>query len=233
MLLVLKNIFTVFSPLSIFVISLFTGCGGDKSPVESQEPSYFITVKYGSSSIEVNLDELNRHNIDGVEAVKLSDLIDTSIVTESHNHAYRIIGKDGFYAHMKGNPDNTWEQLQWGYILLPTMRVSFDPSLELQGSYNIKDMVEMKILRKVDLVTPADSLIQFIIEDMTQTAFKDSLTGIKLTEFIPSDIVDDPRAFSYDLIAADEYSVTISYEQLLEGYYVIEYDRVLYSNPEI
>ena len=68
---------------------------------------------------------------------------------------------------------------------------------------------------------------------MTTEAFEDSLTGISLTEFIPSDVLGKPSSYSYNLVAADNFSQTITYEQLLEGYYVLEEDRVLYRNIEI
>jgi len=219
---------TVFSTALISVI----GCGSDKSPTKDNE-TYSFTITFGSSSIEIDAGELTRHTIDGVEGVLLSDIADTFILTEPQNHAYRLIGDDGFYAHIKGNPDNTCEHIQSGYFILSTMRIFFDPVLELPGRYNIKNAVEMKILRKIDIITPADSLVQFIIEEMTTTAFDDSLTAVKLTEFITPDITDNPSAYSYELIANDDYTRTISFDQFREGYYVIEYDRVLYSIADI
>ena len=231
-LIVFKKSIFVFIALCAVILINFSGCGDDKSPTISEE-SYFITVTFGSSSRQVNLAELNRETIDGEEAVKLTDLVDISAVIYPQNHAYRFIGEDGFYAHIKGNPDNTWEQIQSGYILLTSMNTTFDPSLELPSRYNIKNTAEMKILRKIDIVTPADSLIQFIIDEMTQIAFEDTLTGIPLTGFVSTDIIDNPSAHAYDLVAADDYTVTISYEQFMEGFYIIEYDRILYTNPDI
>ena len=227
-----KKSFIIFIAVSSIALVYFIGCGEDKSPTRSEE-TYSLTVTLGSSSTAVNLDNLDKHTIDGEEAVMLADIVDTSIVIYPQNHAYRIIGEDGFYAHMKGNPDNTWEQLQSGYIILSRMSSYFDPSLELPGRYNIKDAAEMRILRKVDFVTPADSLIQFIVDEMTKTAFEDTLTGIALTEFATLGVEGDPLAYLYDLVAADEYTKTINYGQLLEGYYIVENDRVLYTNSEI
>ena len=227
-----KQSFIVFIAVSSIALVYFVGCGEDKSPTRSEE-TYSLTVTFESSSKVVNLDDLGKHTIDGEEAVMLADLVDTSIVIYPQNYAYRIIGEDGFYAHMKGNPDNTWEQLLSGYIILSQMLVYFDPSLELPGRYNIKDAAEIKILRKVDFVTPADSLIQFIVDEMTATAFEDTLTGIALTEFAAQNIEGDLSVYLYDLVAADEYTKTINYEQLLEGYFIVEDDRVLYTNSEI
>jgi hypothetical protein len=218
--------------VSFSVLVLFTGCSDDKSPTKAKE-TYQFTVVFGTSSSVVELNDLTKYTIENLEAVKLSDLVDTTLVTEPDNYTYRIIGTDGFYANVKGSPDNTWEHIQDGYILLSTMAVSFDPSLELISRYNIKDAAEMKILRKIDFITPADSLIQYVVDDMTQVAFEDTLTGVALTEFIPSEVISDPAAFSYSLIAVDDYSQTMTYGQLLEGYYVIEEDRVLYTNPDI
>jgi len=232
MLLALKVRCNLFLAVSFLVLILFTGCGEDTSPAGAKE-TYPFTVTFGTNSSVVSLSELTKYTIENQEAVKLSELVDTSIVTEPDNYAYRLIGEDGFYANIKGSPDNTWNHIQAGYIVLSTMNVSFDPSLELISRYNIKEASEMKILRKIDFITPADSLIQFVIDDMTQVTFEDSLTGISLTEFVPSDIVNDPAAYSYSLVAVDDFSQTITYEQVQEGYYVIEENRVLYANADI
>ena len=97
----------------------------------------------------MNLADLTVYTIEEQQAVKISDLVDTSVVTEPVNHAYRLIGSDGFYANIKGNPDNTWEHIQNGYIVLSTMGVTFDATLELINRYNIKNAAELKILRKI------------------------------------------------------------------------------------
>jgi len=227
-----KKISVIAVIIPFFAVVFLTGCGEDTSPTGAKE-TYPFTVTFGTHSPVVNLGELTKYTIENEETVKLSELVDTSIVTESCNYAYRLIGEDGFFANSKGSPDNTWEHIQAGYIVLSTMSVSFDPSLELINRYNIKDVAEMAILRKIDFITPADSLIQFVIDDLTTEAFEDSLTGISLTEFIPSDVLGKPSSYSYNLVAADNFSQTITYEQLLEGYYVLEEDRVLYKNIEI
>jgi len=227
-----KKSFIVFLSFFSFVLICFIGCGEDKSPTQDED-TYPLTVTFDSSSTVMNLDNFRKHIIDGEEAVILADLVDTSIVIYPQNYAYRIVGEDGFYAHMKGDPDNTWEQLQSGYIILSRMSSCFDPSLELPGRYYVKDTAEMEILRKIDFVTPADSLIQFVVDEMTLTAFEDSLTGIALSEFATPVIDGDPPVYSYDLVAADEYTKTINYEQILEGYYIIELDRVFYANSEV
>ena len=213
------------------VLIAIVGCGEDKSPTNSVE-DYTITVTYGSSPGTVDLGGLPRHIIDGLDAVKLSDIVDTTLVAEPANYAYRIIGQDGFYAHVKGNPDNTWEHLQAGYLVLSAMRVSFDFSLGLPSRYNIKDVAEMKILRKIDFVSPADSLIQYVVEEMSQTAFEDTLSGVSLTGFVPSDVVADPPSYAYTLLAADGFSITITYDQLSTGFFIPELDRVLYTDPD-
>ncbi len=232
MLLASKVRCNMFLAVPFLVLILFAGCGKDTSPAGAKE-TYPFTVTFDTNSSVVNLDELTKYTIENEETVKLSELVDTSIVTEPYNYAYRLIGEDGFYANIKGSPDNTWEHIQAGFIVLSKMSVSFDPSLELISRYNIKDVAEMKILRKIDFVTPADSLIQFVVDDMPRETFEDSLTGIALTEFVPSDIVNDPAAYSYSTVEADAYSQTITYGQLREGFYVIEQNRVLYTDADI
>jgi len=223
------NFFLVFTVLACMC---FAGCSEDTSPAGPGE-KHEITVTYGSSAGTVNLDELTRFRIDGMDAVKLSDIVDTERVIDPDNHAYRIIGADGFSAHEKGNPDNIWEHLLSGYIFLSDMRVVFDSSLGLPSRYNIKSAAEMKILRKIDFVSPADSLIQFIVSEMPQTVFEDTLSAVVLTEFVPSEVVTSLSFYSYTLFAADGYSIILSDDQLITGYYIPDFDRVLYSDPDI
>ncbi|HUT62909.1 MAG TPA: hypothetical protein VMZ04_03025, partial [Anaerolineae bacterium] len=45
--------------------------------------------------------------------------------------------------------------------------------------------------------------------------------------------VSNLSVYMYDLVAADDFTKTLNYDQLLKGLYVIENDRVLYSDPEI
>lgn len=218
--------------LGLIAIMIYTGCSDDESPTGSVD-TYDFTVTYGSSSSLLNLADLHVYTIEEQQAVKISDLVDTSVITEPVNHAYRIIGSDGFYANVKGTPDNTWEHIQNGYIVLSTMGVTFDSTLELINRYNIKDAAELKILRKIDFITPADSLIQHIADEMPSSAYEDSLTGIALNTFISEESVSSPVSYDYELVAADDYSITVTYEQFQKGIYVIEKDRVYYTDPEI
>ena len=224
------RVFPLF--LCLIAVMIYTGCSDDKSPTGSID-TYEFTVTYDSFSSLLNLADLPVYTIEKQQAVKISDLVDTSVVTEPVNHAYRIIGSDGFYAHMKGDPDNIWEHIKNGYIVLSTMGVTFDTTLELIKRYNIKDAAKLKILRKIDFITPADSLIQYIIDEMPPSAFEDSLTGIALNEFISEETVSSPASYVYELVAVDDYSKTLTYEQFQKGFYVIEQDRVLYTDPEI
>lgn len=218
--------------IGLIVMTIYTGCSDDKSPTGTGDTFDFI-VTYGSSSYLLNLGDVPVHSIEDQQAVKISDLVDTTVITEPFNHAYRIVGSDGFYANVKGSPDNTWEHIQNGYILLSTMGVTFDAKLELINRYKIKDVAEIRILRKIDFITPADSLIQHIVDEMPSSAFEDSLTGVALTVFISEESLNTPESYDYELVAADDYSQTVTYEQLQKGVYVIEQDRVQYTDPEI
>ena len=218
---------------SIIVLFCLSGCGKDSSPTQPETSTHTLKVTFDSATTVLELDDLDTIKIDNLDTIMLTALVDTSVVTEPRNYAYRFVGADGFYAHQKGDPDNTWEQLQGGYLTLSTMKVSFDPSLELLSRYNIKDVQELKIVRKIDLVAPDGAVTQFVIDEMTTAAFEDSLNGIRLTEFVPAAVIADPAAWSYEVTAPDDYSWTIGYEELQTGYYVLEYDRVLYTNPDI
>ena len=123
------------------ILGCFDGCGEDKSPTTNGENLPF-KVTFGGESTEVNLADYPKQTIEGEEVVSLADLVDTTKVAHPFNYGYRIIGEDGFYAHMKGNDDNTWEHIQSGYIILSSMKGNFDPSLGLINRYNIKNAAE-------------------------------------------------------------------------------------------
>ncbi len=226
-----QRVWFSLSIISAFVI-IFTGCGDDKSPTGSSD-TYLFTVSSDINSKTVDLADLEPLLIENQEAVSIADLVDTNTYSEPSNYAYRLVGSDGFYANVKGTPDNTYEHIQGGYIVLSTMSVTFAASLDIINRYNIKDVAELKILRKINFVTPADSLIQYVIADLEKVTFQDSLDAVPLTAFLPQDTLVTPSTFSYELATADDYSKTITYEELQQGYYVIDEDKVLYSNPDI
>ncbi|MFC1542037.1 hypothetical protein ACFL50_06270 [Candidatus Latescibacterota bacterium] len=220
-----------FITLTVLILIL-SGCGDDKSPTGSNE-TYMIAVSTESDSTNVDLADYQIVTIEGEDAVKLSGLVDTEIYTEPNNYVYRLIGSDGFYANMKGSPDNIYDHLKSGYIVLSTMWVTFDTSLGLINRYNIDDVAELKILRKIDFITPADSLIQYVVDDLPHVTFQDSLDAVALTEFLPLEVLSSSLLYMYDLVASDEYTASLTYEEFQAGYYVISEDRVLYTNPDI
>ena len=226
----LTSLCLIFIVLSTGLMIL-GGCGDDSSPTESVD-SYPFTVTVGSASSVIDLADLDQQLIEGEPVIILADLVDTTAITEPYNYAYRIVGSDGFYAHMKGSPDNTWDHLQSGYIVVSSMDVTFDPSLNLIKRYNIKNAHELRVLRKIDFITHADSLVQNVLVDMEHTAFQDSLTGIPLTGLIP-DHLTAPEEYHYELVASDDYRQVITWDEMLKAWYVFGEDRILYTNPDI
>ena len=214
------------------VLGCIIGCSEDKSPTTNGD-TYSFKITYGGISKDVNLADYPWLTIDGEEAVRLADLVDTTEVIHPLNYGYRIIGQDGFYAHVTGIDDNTWEHIQSGYIILSSMLVNFDPSLGLINRYNIKNAAEINILRKIGIITPADSLIQYIVEELPEVTFQDTLAGIELTELLPAGIVDNPSDYMFDLIADDGCTKTIGYQQFQSAFYITSLDRVLYSDETI
>jgi hypothetical protein len=219
----------MFAFICVFCL-IPAGCGKDKSPTTSGA-TYPFKVTIDTVSSDINLGTLPITTIENEKTIKISDLVDTETITEPDNYAYRLIGSDGFYAHSKGSPDNTWSHIQKGSIILSTMAVSLDPTLGLANRYNVKGVAEMKILRKIDFVSPSDSLFQNIVAELLAVTFQDSLKTVTLASIIPDGVLASPTTLNYQLIASDNYSVTLTWQQVQEGYYVPGQDRVLYSNP--
>jgi len=206
------------------VLALVIGCSDDdddSSTGPGDEVEYPVLVVFKGDSTTVDLGDLPTETIEGEEVVDVIGLVDSTEVVDTINYAYRFIGSDGFCAHIKGDPDNTWEHMHNGYIVLSNMRVMFDPGFGLANRYNVTGVATLEILRKIDFVTPADSLIQYSIDDLTQVPFN-AQTGVKMTDLIPAELIPDPAAYSYQLVASDGYAKTATYAQYNEAYYVIE-----------
>jgi hypothetical protein len=223
----------VFSTAALVVFSLMLNCGDDKksSPTggNSEVTPIPITVVFNGDSTVVDIAKLPVVKVDGLDAVCMTGLVDTSKVKQPTNYGYRVEGVDGFCAHSKGSPDNTYSQLAKGNVILSSVEARFDVSLGLFKRYNVVNFARMEIIRKLDFVTAADSLTQFSLDDLTKAALNGK-EAVKLTDIVPSKLVPNPEAYSYTMFGSDGYNKTATYDQFVHAYFVIPDDKVTADN---
>ncbi len=193
-----------------------------------QEEDKFITVKFENVELQKHFSELPHINVGGIEAIQASEFITTSdlpLETDDNGnklyqlYGYRFIGSDGFYAHKKGSPDNTWDQLEFGYIDVSTRDVFWDTTLGLSSRYNIRDVDTLKVIRQFWVVGDTDS-VQVPIDDCDTVTVEDTLCVPLVSVLEASDtmFVLDTAAV-YTLRAVDGYSKDVTGAQLLNGYW--------------
>jgi hypothetical protein len=200
--------------------------------------SDLITVELGSLTFTRYFDLLEKVTFEGKEAIRLSDFIDSAVTVYPDIYAYRVIGSDGFYAAKKGSPDNTWEQIQKGYLRLSDRRVTFEPSLGLEGRYYVKDVVSIELLRKIDVQVAEEKDSTFLIINQKAETFFDSTdafyngrSGIKLSEFIQP-LTSATENYVYHLISARGEDKTFSWSEVQTGWWLKDLDLTKF-NPDL
>jgi hypothetical protein len=178
------------------------------------------------------------------DAIWLYSFVDTILIppvqgdTISYDarnlYAYRIEGDDGFSAAVRGYPDNTWDQMDKGYLMVLSRRVIFpDDLLDLPGAYNVKFARNIRINRKVDVVSP-DSSSFVRLCDMQTTVVQNNEgqdeDAVPLSDMVEA-YISNPGGFNYNIQAIDGYSLSsdLSWEELQTGYWLMESEKTIFT----
>ena len=196
-----------------------------------------------------NIATLKKQMQDENEAIWLEAFIDTSLIPffidreensydSRYLYAYRIVGDDGFSASFRGYPDNVWEHMFLGYVLILTRRVVFpDELIDLAGAYNVKDVAHIRINRKIDVVAP-DTSAFIRLNDLTpeEVTNWDGLPedAIPLSDIVAS-VVEFPQNHTYNVEALDGYSLEtdLSWTEMQTGYWLLTSERTLFTDPNL
>jgi hypothetical protein len=192
--------------------------------------SEFITIKLGDRTFTRYFDLMPKVDFEGDESIRLADFIDSVVTEHPQIYAYRVIGSDGFYAALKGSPDNTWEHMQKGYLKLSNRMSTFESSLGLMGRYYVKDVASIELLRKIDVKLGAEKDTTFLISEMEtaiyvdpQDGFYNGRFGIKLSDFIEP-FVSNPDDYAYDLVSLQGDRQTFSWAEIQTGWWLEDLD---------
>ncbi len=213
----------------ISVVLLLLIVFGCSRPIKPK--SAFITVKLGDMTFTRYFDVMPKADFEGDEAIRLSDFIDSIVTERPQIHAYRVIGTDGFYARLKGSPDNVWEHMQKGYLKLSNRRAAFDQSLGLEGRYYVKDVAGIELLRKIETKLEEDQDFSFsLIVDMQTAAYSDPANafydgrlGVRLADFVDT-LVSAPEDYAYQLVSVSGENRTFSWSELQTGWWIRDLD---------
>ncbi len=221
------------------------GCGKDS--YISEPESIAAEVEFGSG-VEIvtptqtvpryfaDLDTIT-HN--GRPAVGLRDLIGSDLLASPDLYGYRFIGTDGFYANMPGKKygDNTWGQLEIGYLDLIDIHVLFETERDpnLRKGHNVKWLIQVQALRSIDVdwgearkLAPIDE----VASDTIPTGYPEAgAVGLMLTDIVghvaPADLA--AQNYLYRVLGEDGAALPrlLTWEEMHEAFYIRESDRIV------
>jgi len=224
------------------VVSSMSGCD---VPTKSGGPIMLVSLMeydtLADVSAEIDLSTLTAVDYNGGRAVKLQDLVTISMIPEYDNktpgdatddvdrrqlYGYRLIGSDGFSAHLsRGGDDLGWSAMLLGYLYLDTRDAAFDASLNLAGMYKTRDVEKIEIYREIDIVLPDTSWRAVIAEAQHTTV--DTKCVVMLTGFVAG--VLSPETYQYNLTGVDGYNKALTWAELQTAYFELSADLVGYT----
>jgi hypothetical protein len=185
----------------------------------------------------IDIEELNRQLIaQGETPVKLSDKSD---------YRYRIYGADGFYAYKMRRrrteaKDNSWHEMQNGYIRIEDRKVNFDEYLpDVVDPHNIKDAVRIRWIRdRISICDTAGVIGEFYCSEWDTTlmhSFRDSIPSYRLSDIVLA-VLDSSQVKKYDYSLISSNNVdkisTQNWKQLEKIYWLWDEQMVYPENLE-
>jgi hypothetical protein len=237
--------------VSLFFVVLFLGCAKEDegNPVVTPE-AVTLWIYQGNDSTEVSAEGLPTIDVEGLEAVHLSEFISTTLIppyvdddTVSYDRrplfSYEVQGEDGFSASAnRGYYNNIWSQLTEGYLILSTGRAGFPSSLGLPGAYSVSDAARILVYRKFDLETPDSTcFVEFKIIESVEVTNHDGNPelALPLWAFVDSAGFASPENYTYNMRSIDDFgpSVSMTWEQLQTGYWLLVSEKTLFTDPTL
>ncbi|MBM3325131.1 MAG: hypothetical protein FJY66_05635 [Calditrichaeota bacterium] len=228
------------------------GCSkDDNNPSNSSAPSdAYIWIFLEGDSTQIFFDDLPRIHVDGVEAIQLSEFIDTTLIPkfvarDSVRHdarplyAYQVFGSDGFSASgSRGYRDNTWEHMTLGFLIVSTKGAIFpDELIDLPGAYNVRDVAKIVVHRKFDIAI-ADSVPFVELKDVTSVQITNDVgvleNALPLKDFV-EELISNPADFQYNIRSLDDFGPTtdMTWAQFQTGYWLMESGKTFFTDTTL
>jgi len=235
--------------LIIIATILINGCSKEDNPFIPQDEGSYLWIHFGTDSSKVHFKDLVSFDVDGLDAIKLNNFVSTELIPafedkdgnlyESRKlYSYQLVGDDGFSASVKGYPNNTWDQLAAGHIIVDTRQIVFpDDILDLAGAYNVKDASHLYIHRKFDIVTADTTAFIEIrtIDDQRIHNHNNILeNAIPLKECI-ADYVTDYENHTYNIKAIDGFgpSEDLTWNYYNKGFWLLESEETIFNDATL
>jgi hypothetical protein len=246
-----RSVHLLASLIALLVIVVSGGCSKDSNPIVSDPTNQsFLWIHLGSDSTKVEFASLPKIDAGGVEAIQLSEFVDTTLIPPYRDKsgnaydsrtlfAYQIVASDGYSASAtKGYPDNIWSHMQLGHILTTTRQVVFpDDKIDLAGAYNVKNTLHIYVHRKLDLAKPdSTTFIELRSVDTTQIANSDGVleNAIPLKDIVLLS-VDSAQNYSYNLRTLDDFgpSTNLTWDQFQTGYWLLTSGKTRFTDSTL
>ena len=230
--------------LGLFAL-ICAGCGKDSHISRTEGPD--VSIEFGdgveivspSGTTSRLFDQFTPTTFAGRPAIGLKELVGTDLVTHPDLYGYRFIGTDGFYANMpgKGYGDNTWAQLNFGYLDLTEFKIIFQTENDkyLRKGHNVKWLIQVQLLRSVDIrwpegrkLSPVDEIATSILSADYADAGSEAIALTSLvSETVPDNI--DPSGFIFRVSARDGSDLPrlLTWEELGTAFYLPDSDLVV------
>ncbi len=202
--------------LSVLLLVTFTGCISSDDDNEKNGDSgsgASITINGQDYTWKEMSKDFRMKIVDGNSGVSLSDIVNASGISNPGSHRYLITASDGYSKNV------TWWFMLKGILMEEEMTTYFS---DLPKRYKIKETVAIEANDEIKTITingveltkemPFDNW--FTITNLNGTE------GVLLAELINYTGVTNPSAHQYKITAEDDYSKTVSWDDMLSGVYV-------------
>jgi hypothetical protein len=215
--------------------ALLFGCSNPSDPWDGIMIEVSLMGYDGTAEqvIDIDLGDCETVDLGGETAFSLTTFVPLTLIPKDDDgndmracYAYRLIGSDGFSAHVtRGADDQPWEHMQLGYLMAETQDAEFDASLDLPGMYGVHEVAQIEIYRMVAIVLPDTSYIVELAEATQTTVAGDP--AVALTEFVAGATTADQ--YEYTISAVDGYSRTLTWAQLQTGALMLDADQLSFD----
>ena len=235
---------------SVFCLAFMLGCSKDDNNPSGFTPTdASLWIHMDGDSVEILFSVLPKIDVDGEEAIQLSEFIETTLIPAFDDgdtlwdarslYAYQIMGADGFSASgSRGYLDNRWEELALGHIVLSTGRAIFpDELIDLAGAYNVSDVASIYVYRKFDVDAPDTlSFVEFkdVISVEVTNHDGEPEHALPLKNFIDT-LVATPGDFQYNIRSLDDYGPDeeMTWAQFQTGYWLLTSQRTIFTDTSL
>lgn len=209
----MKNTTLVLFGLMSVMLLLVFGAGCTDNGEDEEDEGVTITVD-GKEFKWSEISSLDTKTVDGNTGISLSAIVLNAGVASPDTHTYDLVGSDDYTKTV------TWDFMLEGVLVEKDTLPVFP---DLPNRYKVKNLVEIKV-SDVKTITIDDFALT---QDMPFDSWFDLVTingteGVQLSELINFTGLADPESHEYTITAYDDYSNTVTWDNMLTGVYVQE-----------